>query len=414
MVPSPDAAPYSMSSNELYALGMDKVFNETYEKEGPGYDYSYVTQSYPPQWKSSDLKDQIDKFLAMPKPRHASGETLWVFSFGMWDVWALSALPINSAKDAVGVMTKDIFEQIERLYAASMDPESIAYSDIDTIVASSNEDAANETKSEARDEGEAQAEESTKPVESFRILVPRIIDPSVLPGWRDLRPQSPAVHSKAEQMRNAYALTNTWNDGIVNALSDWVKKENPKEEGDGQTEQARRSTTAEAENKLPRTQTVYPTRDGYAYNLADYLIDAMLERQMHNAKLTDGQGHGQGELEDGFRDVRNACLQPLSSVPVSVSTKSGVTLNLPYQKLEGDKQAITGELPAGVIKRDSNAADEDEKKRGLTSAVRQCDIPSDHLFYTPFALSQRAIQDIAAETAEMIHSGETVRTKLGV
>lgn len=415
MVPSPEAAPYSISSNELYALGIDKVFNETHDKTTPGYDYSYVTEAYPPQWKSSDLRDQIDRFLAMPKPRHASGETLWVFSFGLWDVWSLSALPVSSGKESVHTMTKDVFAQIERLYQASMDPTSIAYSDISTIASrptgESEEDFAVEGNVEKREEAEAQVQEqqqaeaehdeSSRMVKSFRILVPRIVDPSILPGWRDLRPESPAVHSKAEQMRNAYSLTNAWNDGIVNALTEWVKTDDSKKEEEQKKDE---------EKKESRRADSLPTRDGYAYNLADYLLDAILERQMRNAKQTDGNGRGKGELEEGFRDVRNACLQPLSNVAVSVSTQSGVTLNLPYRKIDGDKQAIT---PSPVAKREDNA-DVEKPSLGYMSTAKVCEIPSDHLFYTPFALSQKAIQEIAAETADMIRNEETVRSKLGI
>lgn len=432
MVPSPEAAPYSISSNELYALGIDKVFNETHDKTTPGYDYSYVSEAYPPQWKSSDLRDQIDRFLALPKPLHASGETLWVFSFGLWDVWSLSALPVSSGKQSVEVMTKDVFAQIERLYQASMDPTSIAYSDISTIVnrptGASEEDVAVEGTVEKREEAEAQVQdqqeteaETSKMVESFRILIPRIVDPSILPGWRDLRPESPDVHSKAEQMRNAYSLTNAWNDGIVNALTEWVKTDGSnKKEG-------KREEEAEEQNKESRRANSPPTRDGYAYNLADYLLDAILERQMRNGKQTDGNGRGKGELEEGFHDVRNACLQPLSNVAVSVSTQSGVTLNLPYRKIEGDKQAVT---PTPVAKREEKenvdntntagaaaAAANDHIEvptLGYMSTAKVCEIPSDHLFYTPFALSQKAIQEIAAETADMIRNGETVRSKLGI
>lgn len=439
MVPSPEAAPYSISSNELYALGLDKVFNETHDRDTPGYDYSYVSEAYPPQWKSSDLKDQVDRFLAMPKPRHASGETLWVFSFGLWDVWSLSSLPISSAKESVEVMTKDIFAQIERLYQASMDPTSIAYSDVSSMAnrpaeedPESQEDSAADGPVEKREGAEAQVQEqaeaeqpeTSRPVESFRILVPRIVDPSILPGWRDLRPESPAVHSKAEQLRNAYSLTNAWNDGIVSALTEWVKtvdsKKEEKDEGEATTKSRRGLTLSRAAAGSP------PTRDGYAYNLADYLLDAILERQMRNAKLTDGNGRGKGELEEGFHDVRNACLQPLSSVAVSVSTQVGVTLNLPYKKIGGDKQALTQAPTAkSMFKRDGQEGgiagadadvDVDVKKPalGYMSTAKVCEIPSDHLFYTPFALSQKAIQEIAAETADMIRHGDTVRSKLGI
>lgn len=448
MVPSPEAAPYSISSNALYALGLDKVFNETHGKDTPGYDYSYLSETYPPQWKSSDLKDQVDRFLAMPKPPHASGETLWVFSFGLWDVWFLSSFPFDSAKQSVDVMTKDLFAQIERLYQASLDPASIAYSEV--VVPAEPPAKENQASGAAaggpvgkREEAEAQGHEppadavqpqqqqaeTTRPAESFRILVPRIVDPSMLPGWRDLRPDSPAVHSKAEQLRNSYSLTNAWNDGIVGALTKWVKTVDAghkrQEEAENKKDPVGRETSTTTAVPAPAAVSVPPpTRDGYAYNLADYLLDAILERQMRNAKLADGNGRGQGALEEGFRDVRNPCLQPLRSVAVSVATQVGVTLNLPYKKIGGDKQALVrrnkrGDDAAAQAEEGEKktGADEDDEQRpalGYMSTAKVCEIPSDHLFYTPFALSQRAIQEVAAETADMIRHGDTVRSKLGI
>lgn len=429
MVPPPDVASWSISSNEIYAQGVEKVFNETADKDSPGQDYSYLSTAYPPQWKSSDLREQVDKFLAMPKPRNTPGSTLWVFSFGLWDVWSLSALPISTGRDAVEAMTKDIFEQIERLHAASTDPKSMAYSDVNNFIqktandtAEKVEDAENEeeasageqleTTEEMEPESQPATQQETKPLDKFSILIPRILDPSLLPGWRSLRAQIPSVHSKAEQMRNSAALTGAWNDGIVNSLSDWVKKDEPKTSQDDQSNDFHFETVA------PGTATG-PLRDGFAYNLADFVTEQILERQMLNAHLTDGNGRGQGELEDGYRDVHNACLQPVSTVAVALATPSSVMVNIPNVKVEGDKQVpaqpSTGEGDKAKDNEKTARRDTGDEKAGLAylSTARVCDIPSDHLFYTPFALSQRAIQEVAAETAEMIRKGESVRARLG-
>ncbi|KAF3766182.1 hypothetical protein M406DRAFT_257279 [Cryphonectria parasitica EP155] len=405
MVPSPDVASFSVSSNELYAQGVEKVLNETADKDGPGQDYSYLSTYYPPQWKSSDLKGQIDAFLAMPKPQNQPGETLWVFSFGLWDVFSLSALPVATAKETLGSMTKDVFEQIERLHSAAKDPTSIAYSDINKAAA--DEPAGDQL--EARDEAAAESpaarnQDVTNIGNSFKILIPRIMDPSLLPGWHDVRPQLPVAHSKAEQMRNSATLTNSWNDGIIKGLSDWVKKGSSKQ--DNKDDKSHEFYFDETQ------QPSGPTRDGYAYNLAEFIVSQILERQMLNAHLTDGEGRGTGELEDGFRDVSNACLQPVSTVAVAVSLESAVTLNIPNVKVDNDKQVPTQPTPIATA---ANKRDGLDRKPGYayTSAARVCEIPSDHLFFTPFALSQRAIQQVAAETAQMVRNGDSVRAKMG-
>lgn len=454
MVPPPDAAAWSVSSNELYAQGIEHVYNETDGKEGPGQDYSYLSTAYPPQWKSWDLKEQIDGFLAMqkgPTPQR----TLWVFSFGWWDVWSLSALPVPKAKESVDTMTRDIFEQVERLYTASLDPTSIAYSHVTTLkkqapvgstdASGSGEQAPAENQSLVQEnvpiEEQAAAaegsttesatpeaavieeEENSNDPGTFEILIPRVIDPSLLPGWRDLRPQIPSVHSKAEQMRNSAMLTVEWNDHIADRMVDWVQKGDPQEQdeaGENKDGEEDKSTDfyVDAVDTTAAAAPDAPIRDGFAYNLADFVIDRILERQMLNAHLKDGNGRGDSEVDDGYRDVRNSCLQPVDATSVSISgpVVGDVTLNIPNEKIDGDMQMPSSRSASGT---GGSAAG---KKRaefvdmaGLAylSAAKVCDIPDDHLFFTPFALSQRAIQGIANETSEMIRKGESVRTKLG-
>lgn len=437
MVPSPATAPWSVSSNELYAQGIEQVFNETEGKEGPGQDYSYLSTSYPPQWKSWDLKQQIDEFLAMPKGRTPQC-TLWVFSFGFWDVWSLSALPVVQGKQSVDNMTRDIFEQVERLYTASLDPTSIAYSGYRTLkeapakslnasesveqasavnetgvpddVPVQEQAAPEESAAQSATTGDVTASEDEIPKESdaFQILIPEVVDPSLLPGWRDLRAQIPSAHSKAEQMRNSAMLTVYWNEHIADRMIDWVKKDEGEEDKEDASADFYIDTFDAAATAAAAPAS--PIRDGFAYNLADFVIDRILQRQMLNAHLQDGNGRGDGEVDEGYRDVRNACLQPvdIARVPISGAVVGDVMLNIPNQKIEDDKQ-VPQKSSSGAVKRA-----EFENTAGLAylSAAKVCDIPGDHLFYTPFALSQRAIQEIANETAEMIWNGDSVRAKI--
>lgn len=435
MVPSPDVASWSVSSNDLYGQGVEKVFNETMESQAPGKDYSYLSAYYPPQWKSADLKGQVDEFLAMPKPKNAPGVTLWVFSFGLWDIWSLSALPLTTAKEYASAMTTDIFEQIERLHTASMNPKSIAFSDINSFM-QQRERAAGGTDGqvEARDEsatessgnpaeeavaeGQEAAEERPKPIDTFQILIPRVLDPSLLPGWRDLRPLLPAVHSQAEQQRNAAALTDAWNDGISRAWGDWIKKDDPPEEKEEGDNKEGKGEGKKKDLAPAPTAPKGPTRDGFAYNMADFVVEQILERQMRGAHLVDGAGRGSGGVEEGYRDVRNACLQPVSTAAVAVSVQSDVTLNIPNVKIESDKQVPAQPTAPPVAKRKSDKDEEDVKRYEAKKAVayldtsRPCEIPSDHLFYTPFALSQKAIQQVATEMADMVRKNESIRAKL--
>lgn len=435
MVPTPDTAPWSISSNELYAQGIERVFNETDGQEGPGQDYSYLSKYYPAQWKSKDLKAQIDDFLAMPKGKTPQ-RTLWVFSFGFWDVWSLSALPVAQGKESVDHMTRDIFEQVERLYTAALDPTSIAYSHTTVIkqvpveapsASKAVEQAAVEEQSSEGEKVPVEERAEPEPVQSaaepattgsattpqeentidpgtFEVLIPRVVDPSLLPGWRDLRPRIPSVHSKAEQMRNSAMLTVEWNERIADRMIDWVQKEEMEKNADFYID-------TPADDAAPT-----PVRDGFAYNLAEFVIDKILERQMVNAHLKDGNGLGDTEIDEGYRDVRNPCLQAVDVSRVSISgpVVGDVLLNIPNDKIENDMQAPR-KYPAAAAGAAVKKRAEFENKPGLAylSTAKVCDIPDDHLFYTPFALSQRAIWAIANETSDLIRSGESVRTKLG-
>ncbi|KAL2293383.1 hypothetical protein FJTKL_05304 [Diaporthe vaccinii] len=469
MAPSPDSPAWSVSSKALYADGVESVLNETAERSSPGMNYSYLSTLYAPKWQTLDLKDQVDRFLAMPKPRHAPKETLWVFNFGFWDVWSLSAMPIPAGKAAADAMTKDIFEQIERVYEASTDIRSIAWSDINYIPAPPEPEASPEAESdespaggptEKRDEGsgengpgaETNAEDTS---EYFRLLIPRIMDPSLLPGWRDLRAQLPKVHSKAEQMRNSAELTEHWNDRIVDRLVEWVRKEDRKAGEEDSKESKRAELDAAAAPSSPpagspATQTIAQgkkvdksppqsrpsaIRDGYAYNMANYVLDAMVERQLRNARLRDGAGRGDGPVEDGFRDVSNSCVERVDTALVAVSVQSGVRLEIPNEEIGGDVQVPSATKPEDqdqeqqarrrrrTSKRGGKDAEKEKPKAGSTDGavelaakpadtVKVCQIPSDYLFYTPFALSQKAIGEIAIQTADMIRNNETIRGKL--
>ncbi|KAL1850366.1 hypothetical protein Daus18300_012961 [Diaporthe australafricana] len=458
MAPSPDSPAWSVSSKALYAQGLESVLNETAERSSPGMDYSYLSTDYAPKWQTLDLKDQVDRFLAMPKPRHAPKETLWVFNFGFWDVWSLSALPIPAGKAAADAMTKDVFEQIERLYEASTDFRSIAWSDMHYVQTppkpATSPEAENEEPpvggpTEKRDEesaenGSGAGTNAADSAEYFRLLIPRVTDPSLLPGWRDLRAQLPKVHSKAEQMRNSAELTEHWNDRIVDGLVEWVRKENTKA-GEEESKESKRADPETAPSsssppaELPDTQTQAktvvgnapaqnrpsPIRDGFAYNLANYVLDAMVERQLRNARLRDGSGRGDGAVDEGFRDVSNSCVERVDTALVAVSVQSGVRLEIPNEDIGNDIQ-----VPTAAMQQKQQAETRGNEKKGekekagaadgaagdvlpkVADTVKVCQIPSDYLFYTPFALSQKAITDIAAQTTDMIRNNETIRGKL--
>ena len=88
-----------LTSNSLYGAELGaleekmKAVNLTAE---PAQDYEFLSQQYPVPDDTPDLDGQISKFLALPPPIRAPRQTLWVFTFGTWDVWSLAAFPRRS------------------------------------------------------------------------------------------------------------------------------------------------------------------------------------------------------------------------------------------------------------------------------------------------------------------------------
>lgn len=234
-----------MASTKLYASSVERALNLTFEGPGPGYDYNFMLDEFPIEWKVSDFSKQVDEFLLMKKPRHPPAETLWVLSFGMWDIWSLASEPLGVSKGIVDSAVEHIFEEVERLYASAVDETSIAWSDptverttakpsdglpTPTLDPGTNEPWIKERgpDGEGSDEKAGSGNEtkpSPGPRKQFRIVIPKLLDPSLTPGWTTARPETPVVHSKAEQMRNAAALTQKWNDKLAREMGNWLKIE---------------------------------------------------------------------------------------------------------------------------------------------------------------------------------------------
>jgi hypothetical protein len=179
-------------------------------------------------------------------------------------------------------------------------------------------------------------------------------------------------------------------------------------------------------DKTPPQNRPNPVRDGFAYNMANYVLDAMVERQLRNARLRDGSGRGDGPVEEGFRDVSNSCVERVDTALVAIAVQSGVRLEIPNEEIGGDVQVPSATKPENqelhkeqARKRMGKRGENDEEKKepvdlaaNAADTIKVCQIPSDYLFYTPFALSQKAIGEIAVQTADMIRNNETIRGKI--
>ncbi|KAJ9149382.1 hypothetical protein NKR23_g4307 [Pleurostoma richardsiae] len=448
LVPSTSSG-WSLSSNGLYASTVDKVLSLTEDSMQPGLDYSYLLKHYPAQWDVADLKMQVTAFLASEKPSRPPRETLWVLSFGTWDVWSLASLPSEVSKPVLEDMAADIFSNVERLYQASLDPESIAYSN------HSLEDGGAQPSSAAADA-----------VDSFRVFIPKLFDPSMTPGWDNLRPELPRVHSRAEQMRNAAELTSDWNMHVYTRLMDWVRTPDPAEEGSeesasenrdeaadgGNAEMSSHKETRDDEGKQRRDGAFYfdaatpssadddaapsstptaapkrrfPQRDGLVHDGPSYLLDLIADRQMRAAWVKDAKGFGERPLNTTFREVRAPCVPARDPVPHESAVRGDDVIankmtEAEWNKIPKDKKkhlmhGKRGEEGQGEEKGEGegeksakgNKTDKAGGDGGEPRAV--CDDPEQHLFHTPLTLSSRAIREVARQCAEMVRKNDSLR-----
>jgi hypothetical protein len=335
--------------------------------------YGFLREQYPAATEIPDLAAQVRAFLSLKKPKYSPRETVWVFSFGAWDVWSLAALPQDQAKDTVDALVLVLFSQVEVLYEQSLQQNSVAFSDFweysDTSVLEKLNDP-NQT-----------ATVSPFLRENFRVLIPELFDISLTPGWHDLRPAPPGPHSKAEQMRNAAFLTSYWNRAINRAMFEWVR-----------TSEWNFNATADAEVKswksllkyLPSLTgskdegasllVPYPPRMGAQYGLPGF-IEAIREQQLRQAEIADHARHGSRPANASirFNEVWEPCV----------------------------RDGVSGESVAGK----SDQKDEESAKDGEGSRMNgttTCDTPDDYLFFSPFTVAERAKREIGLQAARLV------------
>lgn len=334
----------------------------------PASDNFYIPEQYPVPTETPDLEAQIKTFLSMAAPEAAPRQTLWVFSFGTWDVWNMAALPRKSGENLIDKLIDLLFSQIELLYRKSLNPKSIAFSDFWSNATKT--DIARLTRPDA-----AKRIDERK-LESFRVLIPELFDITLAPGWQK-RPLPPMPHSRAVQLRNAAYLADLWNSKISSQLKDWKKKAGSKPMGmeDEGVEvaveipssnsllqylpAALRSGKGHKNKRDGKEDTIYapfPRRLGLQSSLAVKVLDAMTEEEMQRSGLKDSKGRGTMPVTGAMRfiDVWTPCV-------AGQRTVVGVEMN---------------------------------------HSSEECDTANDHLFYDSFTLAERATQGLVKEVAD--------------
>ncbi|KAI0454435.1 hypothetical protein F5B21DRAFT_475385 [Xylaria acuta] len=328
-------------------------------------DYSWFEKQYPKPCQP-DLAVQVDSFLSSSRTQRAAAETLWVFNVGYWDIWYLAALPRKLATHVIDSSVRDLFFQIERLYQAAQDRESVAFSKSYSIPGIPP----------PMGPGYGADRVARAP---FRIFLTRLFDISLTPGFATARPKPPHPHSSASQLRNAAFLTNYWNALLEAAVDDWLATPDPEYWSTTDTIDPQVVKALVGEQPLPidrPNQKHYRGWDNHeydgtitlqhrefaSYGISRYLRELMIDHQLRSSDLFDHKGLGARPPEDGFLDITMPC----------AFTKSGEAL------MEYGEAA-------------------DEESRAVV-----CEEPDNYLFYTGFTVGQRAIHEIGVRAARRL------------
>lgn len=325
----------SIVSNGLYDRALRNLITKTRDSKQAGMNYTFLEQYYSPPSHLADLESQISQFLAMKQTEAIPNETIYIFSLGTWDIWNLAGFPLATAYETVEDMVGNLFSQIEDLYHESGNPESVAFS------ASINHTT-----------------RVVEPQKTFRIIIPRLFDPSLAPGWK-MRITPPHPHSNSEQLKNSAYLTLKWNQEVSKRAQEWMA-------GEEAPHLVSRSANRESESVTEvRVLSRPPLRDAIVPDLGGYLLDTIIDGQLKSNGILDrtpGSNLGNRPKPDSFDDVKSACIS---------------------------SEEVLSEF-----------------KMSTNEHSRTC---NQNLFLFDYTITQRAIKQIGAMTAELVVNNKSLR-----
>ncbi|KAH7627212.1 hypothetical protein B0T09DRAFT_360308 [Sordaria sp. MPI-SDFR-AT-0083] len=418
---------HSLVSNDIYVEAVRQTIKNTTKlkkTQGPGYDYTFQPRLFPVSKALPDLSAQITTFLELQNSTTfpKANETLWVFNFGQWDIWSLATLPVATGKAVIDQLTDHVIEQIERLYESTLQNNT-------TVILSSNpkllprktktktgpmkiiDPEVYKAKSTAAAgvavSNLAKAKTAKAKPDTFRVFFPALFDISMTPGWSSNRPETPAPHSKAEQMRNAAKLTETWNQVMGDKLYIWAERSddigledlylNPDADTnefgtlDGRSASVnsvgkrnptgqRKKASQEAgkivnqSRKTKPKQPKPPIRDFITYDMVSYLTSALIEGQLRSSGLSDGNGLGQKPMSKWYKQVWEPCVKPVRSEDEMVMDleEEGVLQLSSSNSSETTEESQVGQgVKAGAAAGGGGGARDQKKAAGQGKAAGQ-------------------------------------------
>jgi hypothetical protein len=239
-----------------------------------------------------DLATQIQSYIALGPPTQRPTETVFVVSFGFWDIYDFSRMDYLLAQNGTDTSIKEVFSQLDILY---------------------NHYVTNLYPS--KEPGSLDSTTDTTNTPSFRVIIPKLFDPTLLPGWLTLRPVPLAPSSIAEQQKNAVYLTERWNNLVENQVAAWVLT-TPKPatfEQDSSYDDVRKSAgpptstgdEASSDDQEPESSPI--EKDVFYFDLPKLLLDIIIEHQLEDESIADATGIGTGESP--FESVYQPCVR---------------------------------------------------------------------------------------------------------
>ncbi|CZT02867.1 uncharacterized protein RAG0_09856 [Rhynchosporium agropyri] len=233
-----------------------------------------------------DLSTQIQTYLSLPRPSQKPSETLFIISLGFWDIYHLSALPFPFAQD--GVALASIIQRIPK----------------------------------KRTENLVTEEEEHERRRMFRVIVPKVLDPSLTPGWVENR----LVKSSARErdggvgwINNVFSVVSSSTSGIHD-----MPKEVEEKKASNDQETIPRSIEGEKQTAIwdphPQTQTQthsptttnptsnthpIPEKDTFIPDIPAYILSTIHENPLQDTSQVENTGLGAGE--SAINSVKTPC-----------------------------------------------------------------------------------------------------------
>ncbi|RKF64187.1 hypothetical protein OnM2_020102 [Erysiphe neolycopersici] len=125
-----------------------------------------------------DLESQISRYLSSISTISSPGITLLVISIGFWDIYSLANLSQDISLVTINQCFEEILKLINKLRGV-----------VEMYKSTLTENISHE----------------------FQVILPKVPDPTLSPGWLSLRPIPLRPSIIAEQQKNAVYLTELWN-----------------------------------------------------------------------------------------------------------------------------------------------------------------------------------------------------------